>query len=234
MWRRYVMALLTLAVPLISCPSLAANSWATVAAWPDFQGGIWLQQRGPQVANDAPAYVPAVAARLAAIGPIRPETLGNAYCTPVAGPFERIGEFFYSRDVILIMMDEDYLSVRQVFMDGRDHGDPDLSYYGHSVGRWEGKTLVVDTVGFLPEVTIAPKVSGEGATHSIERFSLVGPDTLEMKLTIENSKVLTKPWTSTQRYRLRRDLHVQEAECSQNNRDLPVDGEANINLSEPQ
>jgi hypothetical protein len=210
----------------------AASTWADVAKWPDFEGGVWERERGPR--PDAPPYQPEVAARLAALGPIRPETLGSANCEPTDGPFARMGEFFYSKDSIFIMMDEDYLSVRHIYMDGRTHDDPDPSYFGHSVGHWDGDTLVIDTVAFLPTVSIAPKVPGEGETHSIERYRLVAPDTLQLTLTIENPKLLQRAWTSTVRYRLRRDLHVQEAFCSQNNRDLPgPEGQVHLDLTPP-
>lgn len=210
-----------------------SHTWAGIAQWPDFEGGIWLPKRGPRAPGASPAYVQEVAARLKALGPIAPETLGNPYCLPTGGPFERIGEFFYSKDVIFIMEDEDFLSVRMIYMDGREHGDPDPSYYGHSVGHWEGDTLVVDTVGLLPEVTIAPKVPGNGKTHVVERFRLTDRDTLEQTVTQTNPEVLLKPLTTTQRYSIRRDLHVQEAECAQNNRDLPVEGKPNLDLTEP-
>jgi hypothetical protein len=210
-----------------------ARTWADIAKWPDFQGGIWLPRRGPRAPGESPAYMPEVAARLKALGPIAPETLGNSYCLPIGGPHDRIGEFFYSKDVIFVMEDEDFLSVRMIYMDGREHGDPDPSYYGHSLGHWEGDTLVIDTVALLPEVTIAPKVPGNGKTHVVERYRLIDRDTLEQTVTQTNPEVLRKPWTTTQRYTIRRDQHVQEAECAQNNRDLPVDGKPNLDLSEP-
>jgi hypothetical protein len=236
----YLLSVSSLASPAATASAtgstpVATRTWADVANWPNFQGGIWLPQRGPRAAGsrEAPEYVDAVAARLKAIGPIAPETLGNAFCEPNGGPFERTGEFFYSKDVIFIMNDEDWLSVRMIYMDGREHGDPDPSYYGHSVGHWEGDTLVIDTVGFLPQVTIAPKVPGNGATRATERFRLLDKNTLEQTVTFVNAEVLKKPYTTSMRYSLRRDLHVQEAECSQNNRDLPVNGEPHIDLTEP-
>lgn len=231
--KRIALALLLVCGAAAVLPVAAATSWSDLSQWPDFQGGIWVQQRGPRGAAAAPSYQPAIAAKLAALGPIAPETLGNANCEPLEGPFERIGEFFYSKDSIFIMLDEDFLSVRHIYMDGRAHGSPDPSYFGHSVGHWEGDTLVVDTVGFLPGVTIAPKVEGQGATHGVERFRLIAPDTLEQGVTIENPLVLTKPFTATHRYKLRRDLHVLEAFCSQNNRDLPVDGQPHVDLTAP-
>lgn len=223
--------------PLMAADTKTANkathTWAEVAKWPNFEGGIWVQERGPRNAGAAPQYQPEAAKRVAAMGTINPASLGSATCEPISGPFERTGEFFYNKDSIFIMMDEDYLSVRHIYMDGRDHGDPDLSYYGHSVGHWEGDTLVVDTVAFLPEVTITPHLPGEGATHSIERFRLTAPDTLEQQVTIINPKLLTAPWTFTNKFKLRRDLHVQEAECSQNNRNAEVDGKDIVDLTPP-
>ncbi|MGC3981446.1 MAG: hypothetical protein QM808_09320 [Steroidobacteraceae bacterium] len=202
------------------------RTWADIAKWPKFEGGIWVRERGPRGNDTAPKYQPDVAAKLAAIGPIAPSSLGNSSCEPLGGPFERTGEFFFSKDSIFMMMDEDYLSVRHIHLDTTDHGDPDPSYYGHSIGHWEGDTLVIDTVGFLPGVTIAPKVEGQGATHTIERIRLTSPDTLEQQITIMNPKVLTAPYTTTQKFKIRRDLHVQEAFCSQNNRD--INGEPNL------
>ena len=50
---------------------------------------------------------------------------------------------------IFIVYEGNIHSYRQIFMDGRDHpDDPDPTWYGHSIGRWDGDTLVVDTVGF--------------------------------------------------------------------------------------
>ncbi|MGC3980390.1 MAG: hypothetical protein QM808_03935 [Steroidobacteraceae bacterium] len=211
------------------------HGWTDLAKWPDLQGGMWLPVRGPRgSAEPAPVYVPTVAAKVAAMGPIDPGSLGNANCEPLDGPFERIREFFYSKDVIFIMADEDYLSVRFIYMDGRKHGDPDPSYYGHSVGHWENDTLVVDTIGFLPQVTLAPRVPNEGAMQAVERFRLIGKDRLQYQITLTDPKVLAAPFTRTITYTLDRQSHVQEAECSQNNRNRDVDGKEHVDLTPPE
>jgi predicted phosphodiesterase len=58
-------------------------------------------------------------------------------------------------------------------------------------------------------------------------------DTLEQMVTIDNPGVLAKPWTHKNLFKIRRDLHVQEAFCAQNNRDIPVYGETHTDLTPP-
>jgi hypothetical protein len=227
-------ALLWLAcVALAACAARDANVAATAGSKPDFEGGVWLPQRGPRSESELPSYTPAVAERLAALGPIAPESLGNANCLPESGPTENMGEIFYSSKSIFIMKDEDFLSVRHIHLDAATHGDPDPSYQGHSIGRWEGDTLVIDTVALLPEVTIAPGVPGDGNTHIVERLRLQDANTLEQVVTIEDPGVLMKSWTRRNLYAIHRDLHVREAFCAQNNRDIPVAGESHTDLTPP-
>jgi hypothetical protein len=69
---------------------------------------------------------------------------------------------------------------RVVYMDGRKHPvDPIPTWWGHSIGRWEGDTLVVDTVGFAPGYLSTP-VRNSDKLHVVERFSL---DPKKMELT---------------------------------------------------
>jgi hypothetical protein len=85
---------------------------------------------------------------------------------------------------------------RLVPTDGRAH-DPDAFqlYYGDSVGRWEGNTLVVDSTGFTDETWLG--IYGwfhSSMLHVIERLSRVG-DTLHYQATVEDPEVFTHPWT---------------------------------------
>jgi len=91
---------------------------------------------------------------------------------------------------------------RVIPTDGRKH-DPvrarDVSYYGHSVGRWEGDTLVVDSVGFN-DITWLDK---GGYFHSdkmrvLERFRREG-NVLHYQVTVEDPEVLLEPWAMTER-----------------------------------
>jgi len=89
-------------------------------------------------------------------------------------------------------------SFRPIFMDGRPHPkDLDPSYYGHSIGHWEGDTLVVDTVGFNERGWI--DLRGMPTTeqlHLTERFSRPNYETLRYEITIDDPGAYTAPWTT--------------------------------------
>lgn len=206
-------------------------TWAEVAKWPDFTGGQWVI-KGSLVntpgAGGAPLK-PELAAKTA--GSPGESTVADG-CKPRGMPGLVGGEFFYAKDSILLVVDFDYLVFRRIYMDGRAHGDPDPTYYGHSVGHWEGKTLVVDTVGFLPEVPVG-RVPGNGATHIVERFEPVDRNTLRLTVTLTNPEVLTGPWVFKKTLVRLPDLEVREAFCQQNDRNAPVGGKANTDLTPP-
>lgn len=117
------------------------------------------------------------------------------------------------------MVIEAYSQVRHVFTDGRAHpADPDQTFQGHSIGHWEGDTLVVDSVGFAPDTQIAPGVGHSDAMHIIERIRKVDPNHLQIETTIVDPQVLAKPWTTVRPYvRVKDDL--REYICEQNNHD---------------
>jgi hypothetical protein len=84
---------------------------------------------------------------------------------------------------------------RVIPTDGRATVSPAIkSWMGTSVGRWEGDTLVVTTTGVKPEAAInGSPLSDEGKV--IERFTRVGPKTLEYKMTVDDPRTWTRPWT---------------------------------------
>jgi hypothetical protein len=85
---------------------------------------------------------------------------------------------------------------REIWMDGRAlPKDPDPSYFGYSVGRWEGETLIVESVGFNDE-TVINGMPHSDALHFVERYRRPNLDTLEMTMTADDSKAYTKPWTA--------------------------------------
>lgn len=88
-------------------------------------------------------------------------------------------------------------SWRQVHMDGRSHpADPEPSWYGHSIGHWEGDTLVIDTVGFNDKFWISR--GGYPHTeqlHTIERLSRPSFDKLRYEITIDDPGAYTATWT---------------------------------------
>src|SRR5262249_19353698 len=107
-------------------------------------------------------------------------------------------EFLFTPGKITVVI-EAYSQIRRIFTDGRNHpDDPDLPSNGHSIGRWNGDTLVVDSVGFVADTPLGQN----GVRHSDkmqieERFHMTGPDKMEVITTITDPLALTKPWTST-------------------------------------
>jgi hypothetical protein len=95
---------------------------------------------------------------------------------------------------------------RLVYMDGRGHPDDfDPSYVGHSVGRWEGDTLVVDVVGLNDETwlgsgTIGPKYAmmHSDKMHVVERWTRAG-NVITYEATVDDPVMFTKPWVMTPR-----------------------------------
>ena|SRR5688572_912580 len=88
-------------------------------------------------------------------------------------------------------------SYRQIFVDGRKHpADPNPQWYGHSVGRWDGDTLIVDTVGFNDRFWF--DFAGHPHTDKLrttERFRRPDLNTLEYEVTIDDPGAYTRPFT---------------------------------------
>ena len=82
---------------------------------------------------------------------------------------------------------------RIVPMDGRPHADPALrSWMGDSLGRWEGDTLVIDTINFTDRTNFR----GAGANlHLVERLTRQDADTIEYRFTVEDPTTWARPWT---------------------------------------
>jgi hypothetical protein len=87
---------------------------------------------------------------------------------------------------------------RQVWMDGRGHlKDPNPNWLGHSIGHWEGATLVVDSVGFNDRTWLDD--AGHPHTeqlHVIEKYSRTGPLTMKYDVEIDDPGAYTHSWTS--------------------------------------
>ena len=86
-------------------------------------------------------------------------------------------------------------SWRNVYMDGRPHPkDLKPSWYGHSIGKWEGDTLVVDTVGFNERFWLTREgVPHTSQLHLIEKFSRPNHDQLKYEATVDDPGAYTQP-----------------------------------------
>jgi hypothetical protein len=98
----------------------------------------------------------------------------------------------------VFMFFEEYHAWRTIWADGRAlPKNPDPTWLGYSVGKWEGDTFVIDTVGFNDKVW----VDGFGnprseQMHLTERYRRLNHDTLEMQIIMDDPIAYTKPWVS--------------------------------------
>ena len=125
---------------------------------------------------------------------------------------------------IFFLFEGNIHSYRQIFMDGRPHpADPDPTWYGHSIGHFEGKTLVVDTVGYNDRFWFDFK--GHPHTerlHTIERYTFDGPNKLANQVTIDDPGAYEKPFQVTfTAHRAPAGTELMEYICQENNQDVP-------------
>ena len=102
--------------------------------------------------------------------------------------------------------------VRQIWTDGRQHPkDLDVTWNGHSIGKWDGDALVADTIGMHEETWLDG--AGRGPSdklHLVERFRRLDHDTLQIDMTIDDPKAYTKPFTVQIVRKLRPDWDIAE------------------------
>jgi hypothetical protein len=127
---------------------------------------------------------------------------------------------------------------RTIYMDGRSH--PDVitpSNYGHSIGWWEGDTLVVDTVGYNEDFWLDRRgLPHTDKLHTIERFTRANKDTIDYKITIDDPNTYTKPYEGGFNLGLDAETELFEYVCQQANyaHELMVGGESKaINRASP-
>jgi hypothetical protein len=125
-------------------------------------------------------------------------------------------EFLQSRGQVTII-EEAFTQVRRILLDRpqKSFDEVEPGFYGHSVGRWEGDTLVVDTIGIKEDIRY------QNTPHSAqmrikERIRLVAPNILWDEITIEDPVTLEKPWTFTYAYRKMPDYSLLEYVCEDN------------------
>lgn len=137
-------------------------------------------------------------------------------CEPKGVIVDSGSKFYFGKDVILIGGLSDYYNVwRRVYMDGREPPkDFEPSYFGHSVGHWEGDTLVIDTIGISEGARLGQGVKiGNYDTHVVERIRLTEPSTLEIKKTVISPSAFTKPVEFTVTHKREADYEFPEAYC---------------------
>jgi hypothetical protein len=127
-------------------------------------------------------------------------------CLPIGMPTFMTNEFalevLTAPDRVTLLSENSTLP-RSVYLDEAKHPtDIEASWNGHSIGHWEGKVLVIDTVNFNNRVGPVGNAGVHSpTTHLTERVYLKGPDTLVDEMTFEDPTYLTKPWVNVHSYR---------------------------------
>jgi len=244
------LAVVLLALSAVASLALAQNpirraptaaDWAALAKLPDFTG-VWEvagEGRNRGVAPQAgPSLTPEYAAKRDALRASAREDNETANCLPAGMP-AIMGqpypmEFLITPGKVTIVI-EAYTQVRHIYTDGRTlPEDPDLKFHGTSVGRWEGDTLVVDTVGFSPLTQLDRGVSHSEKMRIAERFRLTDPDTMTIETTITDSDALTTPYTTNRTLKRHRNWTIAEYICEENNRNfVDQSGKAGVILNNP-
>ena len=154
----------------------------------------------------------------------------EGYCLPPGGP--RMMATPYPMEIVqlpeqrrIFMVFEGATHIwREIHMDGRPHPQGDAlnpTYLGHSVGHWEGDTLVVDVVGFNEGTWI--DYYGHPHTdllHVVERISRPNKSTLRYEATIDDPGAYTRPWTVSWNVTWNPTGELTEYICQENNRYL--------------
>lgn len=125
---------------------------------------------------------------------------------------------------LIVILYEGNAGIRQVFLDGRSLPGKDAQpwWFGYSTGKWDGDTLVVETVGFRDDVWL--DINGSPLTESgkmTERFRRPNFGNLEIEITVDDPKAYTKPWTVTIKQLVVLDFEMTEFICAENGRDVP-------------
>jgi hypothetical protein len=147
------------------------------------------------------------------------------------GPFPM--EVLQSKGQVTIIQ-ESFTQVRRILLDRpqKPLEEVDPTFYGRSVGRWEGDTLVVDTIGIKEEVRYQ-NVPHSAEMRIRERIRLVDPDTMWDEITIEDPATLEKPWTFTFAYRRMPDYTLLEYICEDNREYIDEKGLQRMRLDQP-
>ena len=155
----------------------------------------------------------------------RSELSPSVTCAPVSSTWllQRTGrpgsqwmETIQNPKRLLMIFENDHW-VRQIWTDGREHPeDLDYSWMGHSIGKWDGDTLVVDTVGIHDKAWLTSAGHPlSDALRVVERFRRPNQDTLEIDVMYHDSKLYTKPWGWKAAFKLVPNGELAEKVCNE-------------------
>jgi hypothetical protein len=149
----------------------------------------------------------------------------NVHCMPRGAPRIWTDDYYkrvYQTPDRLVILTERNMQYRQIFLDGRPLlKDPNPTWNGYSVGKWDGDTLVIETTGFRDDLWLDangnPLTEQGKLTEKIRRPNF---GTLEVEMTIDDPKAYTAPWTVTIKQPLILDSELIDYYCLENEKDF--------------
>lgn len=161
---------------------------------------------------------------------------GKGLCEPYGMP-NMMQVAVYPMEVIqtprqVTIIGEAFSEVRRVYI-GKPQlalDDIDPGYYGRSVGKWEGDTLVIDTIGIKESVGGYQSIPHSPGMHITERMRRTSPEQLRDQITIEDPGTLEKPITYTLVYKLVPDYEMVEFVCENNREYVDEKGVVRLKL----
>lgn len=216
---------------------LAGASWDSIKSLPDWSGvWSWIRMDRPKMPVNARGQ-----AQLAALEKLR-KVAGDIpsrakHCMleghpgGLTGPEEYTEEWLFTPGQVTMTQVQGF--VRRIHTDGRKHHSGPPTYQGDSIGHWEGKTLVVDTVGLHQGNEIYYGFVGGAHMHNVEHLHLVNDEILAMENHLEAPEIFTTAYDYTTMMKRHRDWTQLEMNCAQNNRSLNLTGGQDLDLTGP-
>jgi hypothetical protein len=192
------------------------------AGKPDLSG-VWVATDDPY--PEEPQVLPWAAALLKERNENHGKDAPHNHCLPapppVPGSSAPFIEKFVQTGSLVVILFEDVPNFRQVFLDGRAHPlNWDPTWMGHSVGKWEGEVLVVDTAGFNDRSWVGGLGGGRlphtEMLHMTERYRRVDFGHMEVAVTFEDPATFVKPFRMNVKLDLAPQEEVMEYVCENN------------------
>ncbi|MEO8098869.1 MAG: hypothetical protein ABI811_14295 [Acidobacteriota bacterium] len=188
---------------------------------PDFSG-LWNSQRNLP-GQEEPAMLPWAAAltkeRTANYSADDPEARCIPGGVPRAFPYHH--QIVQTSKLMLVLFEGNIHTFRQIFLDRTEHPkNVGPLWYGDSIAKWEGDTLVVDSVGFNDQFWF--DMAGHPHStelHVIERYHRRDFGNLEIEVTVIDPKTYSKPWVMKREATLETEIEMTEYVCNENNSD---------------
>jgi hypothetical protein len=234
------LVVLSLAAPARSAEAFALPDWsgawqmmgptvfdmATVEPKNGRAGDPGVREHPPYTPEYEAIYVKNIEAIRKGVFPDPISTCGVPHGMPRAFNVPDAYEFAVTPQQVW-MITENGPGIVRIYTDGRQHPKPEDrwgTYTGDNIGRWEGDTLVIDSISMKgwtekDEILDRTGLILSPDAHVVTRLRRTDANTMEAQITVDDPKALTRPWSVTKRYRhLPAGTRVYDYACGENNR----------------